>query len=150
MTSILDPDLHTRNWVRNRSPFLFSAIITVATKVAHPLHYVPALRYCKKLLGGAFEEGHNSVEFVQALAILVFWGDATDESYVTTRSDAWSVRETHRWIDLQRSSQDGVRDSVGHGSRHARAAQATATTRRARGEGSPGRCKRHCFSASRC
>lgn len=82
MTSILDPDLHTKNWVRAQSPFLFSAIITVATKVAHPLHYVPALRHCKKLLGGAFEEGHNSIEFVQALAILVFWGDATDESQV--------------------------------------------------------------------
>lgn len=80
MTSILDPDLHTKDWVRAQSPFLFSAIITVATKVAHPLHYVPALRHCKKLLGGAFEEGHNSIEFVQALAILVFWGEATDES----------------------------------------------------------------------
>ncbi|ORY63830.1 hypothetical protein BCR35DRAFT_308800 [Leucosporidium creatinivorum] len=90
MTSILDPQLHTKDWVRAHSPFLFSAIITVATKVAHPLHYVPALRYCKKLLGGAFEEGHNSVEFVQALAILIFWGEATDES--GARKMAYAIR----------------------------------------------------------
>lgn len=80
MTSVLDPALHTKDFVRARSPFLFSILCLVATKVAHHPHYMAALRYCKTLLGQAFEHGVNDEALVQALALSIFWGESTDDS----------------------------------------------------------------------
>ena len=80
MTSILDPALHTKDWVRSHSPFLFSAILAVATKVLRPSAYGPSFRFCNALFGQAFEHGVCSVELVQALATFLFWIDTTDPS----------------------------------------------------------------------
>lgn len=90
MTSLLDPDLHTVEFCRSRSAFLFTAILTVASKVAHPTLYPPSLKYAKSLLGQAFEAGTNTLELVQALATLVFWQDPTDDS--GARKLAYAIR----------------------------------------------------------
>jgi len=90
MTSLLDPALHTVDFCRSRSPFLFTAILTVASKVAHPTLYPAALQYAKALLGQAFEAGTNTLELVQALATLVFWQDPEDPS--GARKLAYAIR----------------------------------------------------------
>lgn len=90
MTSILDPALHTKDWVRQHSPFLFSAICAVATKVLYPSSYAPSFRFCNALFGQAFEHGINNVELVQALATQIFWCDATDPS--GARKLAYAIR----------------------------------------------------------
>ncbi|GAA5854873.1 hypothetical protein JCM9279_005546 [Rhodotorula babjevae] len=90
MTSLLDPALHTADFCRSRSPFLFTAILTVASKVAHPTLYPSALQYAKALLGQAFEAGTNTLELVQALATLVFWQDPEDPS--GARKLAYAIR----------------------------------------------------------
>ncbi|KPV77611.1 uncharacterized protein RHOBADRAFT_51444 [Rhodotorula graminis WP1] len=90
MTSLLDPALHTVDFCRSRSPFLFTAILTVASKVAHPALYPSTLQYAKTLLGQAFEAGTNSLELVQALATLVFWQDPEDPS--GARKLAYAIR----------------------------------------------------------
>ncbi|BGP48882.1 hypothetical protein JCM10450v2_004761 [Rhodotorula kratochvilovae] len=90
MTSLLDPALHTVEFCRSRSPFLFTAILTVASKVAHQALYPPSLKYAKELLGQAFEAGTNNLELVQALATLVFWQDPEDPS--GARKLAYAIR----------------------------------------------------------
>ncbi|GAA6049740.1 hypothetical protein JCM3770_004435 [Rhodotorula araucariae] len=90
MTSLLDPALHTVEFCRSRSPFLFTAILTVATKVAHQALYPSSLQYAKALLGQAFEAGTNNLELVQALATLVFWQDPEDPS--GARKLAYAIR----------------------------------------------------------
>ncbi|GAA5891638.1 hypothetical protein JCM6882_006153 [Rhodosporidiobolus microsporus] len=90
MTSLLDPVLHTVDFCRDRSAILFTAILTVATKVALPTLYPPSLKYAKMLLGQAFESGVNNLELVQALATMVFWQDATEDS--GARKLAYTIR----------------------------------------------------------
>lgn len=79
-TSLLDPALHTISFCRSRSPLLFTAILTVATKVHLPPLFAPAYKYSKYLMGQAFESGQNDLELVQAIATLVFYQDATEEA----------------------------------------------------------------------
>lgn len=88
--SMLDPDLHTIDFVRPRSPFLFTAILTVATKVAHATLYPPCLKYARMLSGQAFEYGINNIELVQAFATLSFWAEAVDDS--VARRLAYTIR----------------------------------------------------------
>lgn len=90
MTSLLDPALHTVDFCRSRSPFLFTAILTVASKVANPTLYPSSLKWAKMLLGQAFEAGTNNLELVQALATLVFWQDPEDPS--GARKLAYAIR----------------------------------------------------------
>ncbi|GAA5971019.1 hypothetical protein JCM11641_004112 [Rhodosporidiobolus odoratus] len=90
MTSLLDPLLHTVDFCRSRSALLFTAILTVASKVALSALYPPSLKYVKMLLGQAFESGVNSLELVQAIATMVFWADPTDDS--GARKLAYAIR----------------------------------------------------------
>ncbi|GAA6032665.1 hypothetical protein JCM8097_004869 [Rhodosporidiobolus ruineniae] len=90
MTSLLDPKLHTIEFCRSASAILFTAILTVTTKVALPSLYPPSLKYAKQLLGQAFEAGINNLELIQAIATLVFWQDATEDS--GARKLAYAIR----------------------------------------------------------
>ncbi|GAA5854026.1 hypothetical protein JCM8547_008197 [Rhodosporidiobolus lusitaniae] len=90
MTSLLDPLLHTVDFCRSRSAILFTAILTVASKVALPALYPPSLKWAKALLGQAFEAGTNNLELIQAVATLVFWQDATEEA--GARKLAYAIR----------------------------------------------------------
>ena len=89
LTSLLDPVLHTVDFVRHDA-FLFSAILAVAAKMASPELYPPAIKHTRKLLGQAFEHGTLSVELVQAIATVVFFVDADDTS--GARKLAYAIR----------------------------------------------------------
>lgn len=78
LTGLLDRDLHTPAYVRQKSAILFTTVLAVATKVALSNLYPPVLKYVRSLLGQAFEYGTNDVELVQALALYSFWAPPTD------------------------------------------------------------------------
>ncbi|KAM0749099.1 hypothetical protein T439DRAFT_327596 [Meredithblackwellia eburnea MCA 4105] len=78
MTSLLDPALHTPAYVRATSAFLFSAILTVAIRIAQPPLYPPSLKFVKHLFGQTMEHSIGTLETIQAIATLVFWADAVD------------------------------------------------------------------------
>lgn len=71
--SQLDPKLHSFDYVRQKSPFLLTTILSTSSKAFHPsLH--PALRsHSEKLLGEAFVQGIKSTETVQAICIFTYW-----------------------------------------------------------------------------
>lgn len=76
--NLFDPQLHTHAYVRKRSPFLFSTLITAAAKFfKHEVH-----KACQKLASSlafrAFSEAWKSVEVVQAFACLTYWRDPKD------------------------------------------------------------------------
>lgn len=90
MTGMLDPALHSIDYVRQRSAFLYSAILTVTIKVAQPSNYDSAATFMKNLLGVMFADGVSNVEVVQTLAIVSFWGDSTDDSL--SKKLAYAIR----------------------------------------------------------
>ncbi|CAE6417720.1 unnamed protein product [Rhizoctonia solani] len=80
LIALLDPALHTPNYVRARSSVLFTAILTVASRFARPEVWANCNSLAQTLLGRALADGICSIEYVQALSLLTFWKDSRDSS----------------------------------------------------------------------
>ncbi|CAE6485991.1 unnamed protein product [Rhizoctonia solani] len=80
LIALLDPALHSPNYVRTRSSVLFTAILTVASRFGRPEAWENCNSLAQTLLGRALADGICSIEYVQALSLLTFWKDARDSS----------------------------------------------------------------------
>lgn len=105
--SQLDPKLHTFEYVRQRSPFLLTAILSTSSKAFHPsLH--PTLRaHSEKLLGEAFVKGTKSAETIQAVLIFTYWKEP--DELRTWLLVGYTIRMAIElgWHDLELSASDG-------------------------------------------
>lgn len=74
---LLDPEWHTPTFVCARSPFLFTAILSIASRfyTRRPDLHTHALRYAKQCALTTLEHGFKSVEIVQAFLFLSLWGE---------------------------------------------------------------------------
>jgi hypothetical protein len=76
--SQLDPNLHSLEYVRQKSSFLLSAILTAASKSFEPALYPSLHAHAEKLFLEAFQRGDKSTETVQAIMILTYWKEPND------------------------------------------------------------------------
>ncbi|KAJ4376334.1 hypothetical protein N0V83_001617 [Neocucurbitaria cava] len=73
-----DPVLHTFDYVRETSPFLFSAVLAAAAKALNPSLYTPLRDHAETLFARAFRRGDKSPEVVQAILVLTYWKEPED------------------------------------------------------------------------
>ncbi|KAF8598079.1 hypothetical protein BDV93DRAFT_610030 [Ceratobasidium sp. AG-I] len=76
--ALLDPTLHTPAYVHHRSRTLYTVILAAACKFFRPDAAGPVWGLAQELVGRALADGVCSVEYVQALVVLAFWGDRGD------------------------------------------------------------------------
>lgn len=76
--SQLDPSLHTFEYVREVSSFLFTAVLAAAAKLLHPALQKPLLSHAEELFLESFRCGSKSPETVQAILILTYWKEPRD------------------------------------------------------------------------
>ncbi|KAK6196632.1 hypothetical protein LQW54_011326 [Pestalotiopsis sp. IQ-011] len=76
--SQLDPVLHTFDYVRKRSSFLFTAILAAAAKSFNTALYPGLHGYAESLLADNFRLGRKSIEIAQAVLILTYWKEPED------------------------------------------------------------------------
>jgi hypothetical protein len=88
--AILDPVLHTATYCREKSPLLYSAVLTVTAKIIRPKAYSKCLLISNKLVGQAVEFGLCSVEVVQAILVLTHWKKADDAT--SWRKTGYAIR----------------------------------------------------------
>ncbi|RSL74081.1 hypothetical protein CEP53_000447 [Fusarium sp. AF-6] len=74
----LDPILHTFPHVRQKSAFLFSAILTASAKAFNPVLYEKLYNHAQDLFTESFRHGTKSTETVQAILILTYWKELQD------------------------------------------------------------------------
>lgn len=77
--AILDPALHTPNYVLKTCPILHTAICTVTAQTYAPEQYKVLLKRANFMLGKAFERGDQDIGIVQALSILSCWKEPHDK-----------------------------------------------------------------------
>ncbi|PWN36981.1 uncharacterized protein FA14DRAFT_152397 [Meira miltonrushii] len=77
---LLDPFLHTVDYVRRTSPTLFSTILAVSAKFIRPKLYDSLLMHAKQLVGRGIIDGKVSIGLVQSLLIQVYWKKPDDAS----------------------------------------------------------------------
>lgn len=102
--SQLDPKLHTFEYVRQRSPFLLTTILSTSSKAFYPsLH--PALRaHSEKLLGEAFVKGTKSAETIQGVLIFTYWKEPDEMRTWLLVGYAVRMAIELGWHDLELSS----------------------------------------------
>ncbi|KAJ5775579.1 uncharacterized protein N7511_000590 [Penicillium nucicola] len=76
--SQLDPHLHSFEYVRQKSSFLFGAILTAASKSFETSLYPSLHEHAEKLYMEAFRRGDKSAETVQAIMVLTYWKEPND------------------------------------------------------------------------
>jgi hypothetical protein len=73
-----DPQLHTLRYIRSRSSFLVSALLSAAAKVFSPSLYTKLHDHVESLLREVLGSGQKSTEIVQGICILTYWKEPSD------------------------------------------------------------------------
>ncbi|KAK4063666.1 transcriptional regulator family: Fungal Specific TF [Trichoderma harzianum] len=76
--SQLDPNLHTFLYVRQKSSFLFTAVLAMSAKTFNPVMYNALYDHAQDLYTESFRNGAKSTEIVQAILILTYWKQPQD------------------------------------------------------------------------
>ncbi|KAF5000828.1 hypothetical protein FGRMN_1436 [Fusarium graminum] len=81
---VMDPELHTFSYVRERSSFLLTVILTAASKAFNPPLHPELFKHSEKLFLDSFARNAKSTEVIQAIMLNTYWKQPDD-----TRS--WST-----------------------------------------------------------
>ena len=76
--NLFDPALHSVQYVRSRSPFLFTVLLMAGCKFFKPEAFRQCQKMANELATRAFAENWKSVEVVQAFACLCYWKEPED------------------------------------------------------------------------
>ncbi|KAI0637312.1 fungal-specific transcription factor domain-containing protein [Trametes polyzona] len=76
--NLFDPSLHSHKYVRDRSPFLFTAMLMACCKFFRTNIYPAVRRLAEEWSIFSFAEGTENVETVQALACMTYWKEPAD------------------------------------------------------------------------
>ncbi|KZV91602.1 hypothetical protein EXIGLDRAFT_769749 [Exidia glandulosa HHB12029] len=76
---MFDPNLHSMQYIRSRSPFLFTCMLTAACKLWRPEAHKGCLDLTRAFIPLAFERQWRSVEVVQAFLFLSFYPESDDD-----------------------------------------------------------------------
>jgi hypothetical protein len=85
--NLFDPALHTPDYVRSKSPFLFTVLIMAGCKFFKPESFKPCQKLAHEFSVRAFAENWKSVEVVQAFACLTYWKEPEDTVRSQTRAN---------------------------------------------------------------
>ncbi|ODH34118.1 hypothetical protein ACO22_03163 [Paracoccidioides brasiliensis] len=73
-----DPKLHTLKYIRERSSFLFSSVLSAAAKIFMPPLYMKLRDHVETILKEILITGQMSTEIVQGICLLTYWKDPSD------------------------------------------------------------------------
>jgi hypothetical protein len=85
--NLFDPALHTPDYVRSKSAFLFTVLIMAGCKFFKPESFKPCQKLAHEFAVRAFADNEKSVEVVQAFACLTYWREPEDTVGASTRID---------------------------------------------------------------
>jgi hypothetical protein len=85
--NLFDPALHTPDYVRSKSPFLFTVLIMAGCKFFKPESFKPCQKLAHEFAIRVFADNEKSVEVVQAFACLTYWREPEDTVGAPMRID---------------------------------------------------------------
>ncbi|PYH92571.1 hypothetical protein BO71DRAFT_357044 [Aspergillus ellipticus CBS 707.79] len=104
--SQLDPLLHTFPYAREKSSFLFTTILSAASKYFRSELYPVLHDHAEKLYAECFRRGEKSTEIVQAIMILTYWKEPNDTRAWTSIGLAIRIGMDLGWHKLRKSARD--------------------------------------------
>ena len=103
--NLFDPSLHTTDYVRSKSPFLFTVLVMAGCKFFKPESFKACQKLSYEFAVRAFAENWKSVEVVQAFACLTYWKEPEDTVSTTTcihGNPAYVSQRTWTYIGMVR------------------------------------------------
>jgi len=76
--NLFDPALHTTDYVRSKSPFLFTVLVMAGCKFFKAESFKACQKLAHEYAVRAFADNWKSVEVVQAFACLTYWKEPED------------------------------------------------------------------------
>lgn len=76
--SQFDPQLHTFEYVQQRSPFLLTSILAAAARAFHPPLHSRLRAHSEALLATSFTQGVKSTEMIQGILVSTYWKEPDD------------------------------------------------------------------------
>jgi hypothetical protein len=98
--NLFDPALHTPDYVRSKSPFLFTVLIMAGCKFFKPESFKPCQKLAHEFAVRAFADNWKSVEVVQAFACLTYWKEPEDTVSPPTRANRSFVNAVTANLDV--------------------------------------------------
>jgi len=98
--NLFDPALHTPDYVRSKSPFLFTVLIMAGCKFFKPESFKPCQKLAHEFAVRAFAENWKSVEVVQAFACLTYWREPEDTVGTPTHIDSFLAHVVAANVDV--------------------------------------------------
>lgn len=73
-----DREMHTFEYVRDTSSFLFTTLLAAAAKALNPALHPQLKKQAEDLFSSALRHGDKSTEVVQAILVLTYWKAVDD------------------------------------------------------------------------
>ncbi|OJD18325.1 hypothetical protein AJ78_01638 [Emergomyces pasteurianus Ep9510] len=108
-----DPKLHTFKYIRTRSSFLFSALLSVAAKIFKPSFYPKLHEHVENILKDILCTGQISTEIVQGICLLTYWKEPSDSRAWLLVGYAIRAAIEMGWHKFKPPCLDGSASSVG-------------------------------------
>ena len=84
LVCVMDPDLHTFQYVQNRSSFLLTVILAAASKAFNPALHETLQAHAEALSAKSFSSGPKTPETIQAFLLSTYWKQPDD-------SRSWAI-----------------------------------------------------------
>lgn len=78
LVCLLDPELYTFQYVKERSPFLLTVILAAAARAFNPDLHSKLYQSAEAQFVESFRRGSKSVEVVQAIVLFTYWKRSDD------------------------------------------------------------------------
>ncbi|KLJ07019.1 hypothetical protein EMPG_17494 [Blastomyces silverae] len=107
-----DPKLHTLEYIRTRSYFLFTALLSAAAKIFRPSLYTKLHEHLESTLKDILSTGQISTEIVQGICLLTYWKEPSDSRAWLLVGYAIRAAIEMGWHKFKPSCPDGSASSM--------------------------------------
>ncbi|RKK67716.1 hypothetical protein BFJ69_g14241 [Fusarium oxysporum] len=106
LVGLLDPQLYTFSYTRQKSSLLFGMILRISSKVFQPVSYTKIRSHTERLLSQALVSCDSAIETVWAIICLYHWKDVNDTRGYSLIGFALRLAASARWNKLRNNISD--------------------------------------------
>ncbi|KAM5361724.1 hypothetical protein ACJA88_014350 [Fusarium oxysporum] len=106
LVGLLDPQLYTFSYTRQKSSLLFGMILRISSKVFQPVSYTKIRSHTERLLSQALVSCDSAIETVWAIICLYHWKDVNDTRGYSLIGFALRLAASARWNKLRNNIPD--------------------------------------------
>ncbi|KAJ8097665.1 hypothetical protein POJ06DRAFT_270467 [Lipomyces tetrasporus] len=102
LVGLLDPELHTFSYTRQRSSLLFSSILTISSRIFRPESHLLLREHSESLLGKVLLACDSAIENIWSIVCMYYWKEVGDSRGYTLVGFALRMAVSTKWNKTRR------------------------------------------------